>query len=58
MKLRFVFLPVEKSMTPIKENKYFKEQYFKSSEEMHQVFSDLPELIQNTNELAKDVIFI
>ena len=38
---------------PHKENKYFKEQYFKSSEEMHQVFSDLPELIQNTNELAK-----
>jgi DNA polymerase-3 subunit alpha len=38
---------------PHKENKYFKEHYLKSSEEMHQVFSDLPELIQNTNELAK-----
>ncbi|VUD56832.1 DNA polymerase III subunit alpha [Thalassocella blandensis] len=38
---------------PRREKKYSDQQYFKSAEEMEALFSDIPEAIQNTVEIAK-----
>ena len=38
---------------PRRQHKYTEEQYFKSAEEMEELFSDLPEAIENTVEIAK-----
>ena len=52
MKLRFVFLLVEKSMTPIRKINTLKNNTLNLPKKCIK-FSDLPELIQNTNELKK-----
>jgi DNA polymerase-3 subunit alpha len=52
---RLICLNTGKDLDDPDRMRYTKQEYFKTSEEMAQLFSDIPEAIENTNELAAKI---